>query len=313
MLSANARAASALRRSSVTSRTPGTDQTTARSKKRQLEAGVTLVQRTTRRLQLTPAGERFYARVKAILADLNMAKAELVEEARTIAGRLRISGPTLFGPRYLTPQIAAFLARHPKVIIALDLADEFTDPLDSGADVTIRIGETPVSGLTSRRLGMVRRVAFATPAYLAAHGRPARPADLAQHDCVLRLSQRDCWTFRQGGGAEEIVTVRGRFESNSVAALNQAVVAGLGIGVASFWQIRDLVEQGRVEVILAEYEPPPMPLQAMWPPTQRLPLRTRLLIDFLASRACPRKTVTAQFGPGSLRLEPISHPMPTNI
>ncbi len=250
------------------------------------EAGTLLVARTTRQCRLTTAGEQFYTRIKQVLADLAMARAELAEYATTVTGRLRICGPTLFGPRYLAPLLAAFLARYPQLTASLDLSEEYDDPAVSGADVTIRIGETPDSNLIARRLGTIRRVTFASPAYLEARGRPLRPADLMQHDCVVRsaLPEASLWRYRSKRGVEEAVQVRGRFESNSTAAINDAVASGLGIGRAAYWQIGELVQQRRVELILTDYELSPLPLQALWLPTRRLPARTRLFVEFLAAR-----------------------------
>ena len=250
------------------------------------EAGTLLVARTTRQCRLTAAGEQFYTRIKQVLADLAMARTELAEYATTVSGRLRICGPTLFGPRYIAPLVAAFLARYPQLTASLDLSEEYDDPATSGADVTIRIGETPDANLIARRLGTIRRVTFASPAYLEARGRPLRPADLKHHDCVVRsaLPEASLWRYSRKRGVEESVQVRGRFESNSTAAINAAVASGLGIGRAAYWQIGELVQQRRVELILTDYELSPLPLQALWLPTRRLPARTRLFVEFLATR-----------------------------
>jgi DNA-binding transcriptional LysR family regulator len=109
---------------------------------------------------------------------------------------------------------------------------------------------------------------------------------LTQHDCVVRssLPEASLWRYRSKRGVEESVQVRGRFESNSTAAINDAVASGLGIGRAAYWQIGELVQQRRVELILTDYELSPLPLQALWLPTRRLPARTRLFVEFLASR-----------------------------
>ncbi len=250
------------------------------------EAATLLVARTTRQCRLTTAGEKFYASIKRVLGDLAMARAELADYATTVSGRLHICGPTLFGPRYIAPLLAAFMERYPDITASLDLSGEYDDPAMSGADVTIRIGETPDSNLITRRLGTIRRVTFASPEYLDARGRPLCPADLKHHDCVVRstLPNATLWRYRTKRGVEEPVQVRGRFESNSTAALNETVTSGLGIGRAAYWQISELVQQRRVELILTDYELSPLPLQALWLPTRRLPARTRLLVEFLAAR-----------------------------
>lgn len=248
--------------------------------------GATLIVRTTRTCRASPAGVRFYQRVKGAFAELELARTELAEEAQQLAGRLRVNAPTLFGPAYVAPLAAEFLQRHPGLALSLELADDYRDPSESGADLTIRIGETPDSRLVARRLGTIRRVAFAAPSYLAQHGRPLRPQDLSSHACVLRtgLPNPSRWTFRSRQGDEIAVNVGGRFDSDQVAAVNAGVAAGMGIGLAAFWQIRDWLEAGQVELVLPDYEPAGLPLHALWLRTRKLPARTRLLIDFLAAR-----------------------------
>jgi DNA-binding transcriptional LysR family regulator len=245
----------------------------------------TLIVRTTRTSTPSEAGLRFYERVKSALSELELARTELAEEAHRLTGRLRINAPTLFGPQYIAPLAAEFLQRHPALALSLDLAEEFIDPVESGADVTIRIGEIPDSGLVARRIGTIRRVVFATPGYLAERGRPAHPADLARHDCVTRtgVAHPGRWSFTARDGSRIEVNVKGRYDSDKVAAVNAGVAGGLGIGVAAYWQIREWLEAGRVELLLGDYSIEPLPLNALWTRTKKLPQRTRLLIDFLAA------------------------------
>lgn len=249
------------------------------------DLGAPLLIRTTRRRRLTPAGEAFHGRIKALLGDLQLAREEVALQASSVAGRLSINAPTLFGPRVLTPLVAEFLRRYTDVSVDLSLTDAFVDPARSGADVTIRIGQSPPSGLVVRRLATVRRATLASPGYLAESGRPRHPSDLRAHRCVVRRGARagDRWVYRVDGRTLA-VPVRGRFETDSVAASIEAMVQGLGIGVAAMWQVRELVGEGRLEVVLADYEPPRLPLQALWAPSRRLPARTRLFVEFLAAR-----------------------------
>ncbi|HTR15262.1 MAG TPA: LysR family transcriptional regulator, partial [Roseiarcus sp.] len=161
------------------------------------DLGSPLVLRTTRRRQLTTAGKEFYRRIAAALADLDRAEEDFKARTLRVAGPIKINGPTLFGPRVVTPIIAEFLARYKEVSIGLELNDAFVDPAASGADLTIRIGDTPPSSLIVRRLGEVRRVTVASPAYLEARGRPQRPCELTGHSCVVRRGDREAarWTF----------------------------------------------------------------------------------------------------------------------
>lgn len=255
------------------------------------QMGATLVLRTTRTSRLSAAGERFYGRVKAILADLEIAQTELAEDAQRLKGRLTVNAPTLFGPRYVVPLVSEFLLRHPDLNASVTLSDEFSDPATSGADVTVRIGVTPDSRLVARKLADVRRVAFASASYLAAYGHPQTPEDLLRHACVVRTGVPNSyrWHFTARSGEVLSALVAGRFESDQVAAVNAAVLGGLGIGLAAFWQIRDAIDAGHARIVLPEYEPPPLPLFALWPRTRKMPARTRLLIDFLAARLAGEK------------------------
>jgi len=249
------------------------------------DLGSPLVLRTTRRRQLTTAGKEFYRRIAATLADLDRAEEDFKARTLRVAGPIKINGPTLFGPRVVTPIIAEFLARYKEVSIGLELNDAFVDPAASGADLTIRIGDTPPSSLIVRRLGEVRRVTVASPAYLEARGRPQRPCELTGHSCVVRRGDREAarWTFVTDEG-ETTVEVKGRFETNSVPAAIEAVARGEGIVVAAYWQVRELLEAGSLEIVLPDARLRSRPVVALWSPPRRLPTRTRLFVEFLANR-----------------------------
>jgi DNA-binding transcriptional LysR family regulator len=248
------------------------------------EFGVSLIARSTRRRKPTPAGLALYERLKPLLAELARIREETMSEATVVSGALKVAAPMLFGPRVLTPLVADFLARYPQVSVHLTLEDSFIDPTVSGADVSVRIGETPNSALIARRLGAVRRVIVAAPSYLSGRDQPLCPSDLRSHQCVVRHGPNESarWTFRVGG-REESVLVRGRFETDSVGAAIEAVVQGLGIGIYTYWQVRDLIDQGRLQLLLTDCEPNPLPVQALWVATPHLPARTRLFIEFLAT------------------------------
>lgn len=248
------------------------------------EFGVSLIARSTRRRKPTPAGLALYERLKPLLAELARIREETMSEATVVSGALKVAAPMLFGPRVFTPLVADFLARYPQVSVHLTLEDSFIDPTVSGADVSVRIGETPNSALIARRLGAVRRVIVAAPSYLSGRDQPLCPSDLRSHQCVVRHGPNESarWTFRVGG-REESVLVRGRFETDSVGAAIEAVVQGLGIGIYTYWQVRDLIDQGRLQLLLTDCEPNPLPVQALWVATPHLPARTRLFIEFLAT------------------------------
>ncbi|WP_394846396.1 LysR family transcriptional regulator [Pendulispora brunnea] len=245
--------------------------------------GVELLRRTTRSVRPTPAGLAFYTRIKAALADIQVAKVEACGAA--LSGRLRLGSSFLFGAMHLVPAMTAFLEQHPGVIVDLQQSDEFVNLADEGIDVAVRIGTLSGASLKKRRLGLMRDVTFAAPSYLAKHGYPKSPHDLARHECVDRTSMRPAgrWRFRIGGAVQS-VRIGGRFHATGAAACNEAVMRGFGIGRALLYQIRAQVDFGQVELILTEFEPPPVPVHAVWPARQVLSSTARRFVDYLAAR-----------------------------
>jgi DNA-binding transcriptional LysR family regulator len=247
--------------------------------------GVELLRRTTRRSAVTEAGLAFYRRVGAALAEIDAAKTQAAKERSEPSGLLRMTSSTAFGPLYVVPAIRAFLADHPKIDVELELSDGYADLVGQGFDLAIRIGELPDSNLKARSLANLRRVVFAAPSYLAEHGRPRQPQDLEQHECIVRTTARDgnAWPFLVGGRMRTI-RVKGRFRTSGAPAANEAAVQALGIANAPLWQVRPLVDRGAVELLLTRFEPPSVPVHAVWPATRLLPAKTQLFIDFFASR-----------------------------
>jgi DNA-binding transcriptional LysR family regulator len=246
--------------------------------------GVELVRRTTRRSSPTEAGLAFYRRLNAALAEIEAAKAEASNRRAEPSGTLRVAGSSVFGPLYLVPAIAAFLDIHPRIEVELDLSDRAVDLVNDGFDLAIRMGRSlPDSSLKARRLTGLRYVIVASPAYLARHGRPRRPDDLARHQCIIHTRMRDAWAFRTDQGVRT-VKVSGRLRTDGMLAASEAAVHGVGITNAPLWQVRKLVDQGRLEILLTRFEPPPLSLHAVWPATNLLDAKTRLFVDFLATR-----------------------------
>jgi DNA-binding transcriptional LysR family regulator len=249
------------------------------------EVGVELVRRTTRRLSPTDAGLAFHRRVGGALGELEAAKSEAASGRSEPAGLLRVSGPPAFALPYIIPAFAAFLAAHPKVSAELELSDRYVDLVDERFDLAIRMGEMPDSTLKSRRLAGMRRVVFAAVSYFAKHGRPRRPEDLARHECIVRTSGRegDTWPFKVG---TKVIAVRvtGRFRTSGAFAANEAAAAGLGIAQAPLWQVRGLLDQGRIDLALTRFETPPAPLHAVWPAARVPAAKTQMFVDFLAER-----------------------------
>ena len=249
------------------------------------EVGVELIRRTTRRSNPTDAGHALFRRLSAALADIEAAKLEAANRRADASGLLRVTASSAFAPLYIVPYLPAFLAGHPRVEIELDLTDAYVDLIGGGFDLAVRIGELPDSSLKSRLLATSRRVMFAAPRYLAAHGRPRRPDDLKHHQCIVRTAAREgnAWPFRIDGKPKSI-KIGGRFRTSGALAANEAAVQGLGIANAPFWQVRALADAGKIELLLTRFEPPPVTIHAVWPATRVLPARTQLFIEYLAAR-----------------------------
>ena len=249
------------------------------------DLGVELVARTTRRSAATEAGRAFYRRIGAALAEIEAAKRETSNRRSQAAGLLRITSSTFFAPLYLVPAARVFLEAHPDVDIELDVSDRYVDLIDQGFDLGIRTGELADSSLKAKRLANLRRVVFAAPDYFAGHGRPKVPDDLARHECIVRTAAQDsnAWPFLVGGRAKT-VKVAGRFRSSGPLAVIEAAAHGLGIANAPLWQVRSYLDRGAVELVLTRFEPPAVPLHAVWPATRLLPAKTHLFVEYLAAR-----------------------------
>ncbi|AON55815.1 LysR family transcriptional regulator [Herbaspirillum seropedicae] len=249
------------------------------------ELGVALVQRTTRRMQVTAAGGLFYDRLKSAINDLDEATNEARRSTTDIFGLFRIGASVQFSPRYIVPAVATFVERYPNVEVDLVLSDAIVDLLENKLDIVIRIGDPESSTLKSRLLAKLRRVVVATPQYIAKHGRPSHPSDLAKHACVVRTfgPEGDVWPLTENGSLAR-VSVTGRFRCNDAASANTAVLNGVGIGLAPLWQVRNEIDQGVLEILLPDYEPLPVPVHALWHENSALPARTRAFIDLLRGR-----------------------------
>ncbi len=247
--------------------------------------GVELVQRSTRHSRPTDAGQAFYRRIKPAFAEISEAKLEAASRRSEPSGLLRIGAPVLFGSAYVAPAICDFMERYPQIEVELAASDSPVDLLGEGLDLAIRIRDLADSELRARRLGELRVVVFAAPSYLARHGRPEHPDDLARHHCVVRLGNADAekWPFRIGG-RRKTVRIAGRFRTDSAAAANAAVARGHGLGLAPLWQIGDLVDRGDVEIVLEEFETAKLPIYAAMPPRRIPPAKTSLFIELLVAR-----------------------------
>ena len=243
--------------------------------------GVKLLLRTTRRLTLTFEGQAFFEDCQKIVNDLANAEAAVSLGGVRASGQLRLSSPSGFGRRHVAPLVGDFMQANPEVTVHLDLSDRLVDLLNENIDCAIRIGELTDSSLVCVRLGEMRRMVVASPAYLVAHGVPRTPAELAGHNC-LSLGQQRGWVFRDPGtGQVDTLKVGGRFECNDGAVLHEWALAGRGLAWRSLWEVGQDLREGRLTSVLDAWQAPPMGIHAVFPQRRHLPLRVRLFIDLL--------------------------------
>lgn len=239
---------------------------------------VRLLQRTTRRLHLTEAGERYLLRAQGILQALQEAEAEAGAGLCEVRGRLRLNGPMSFGMRHLSPLVARFMVEHPDLEVRLDLNDRRVDLLEEGYDLAIRIGALPDSTLVARRLTRCRMVLCASPAYLAAHGEPRSLAQLGEHRCLRYLTAK--------GGDWQLdgqrLAVSGPLESNNGDVLTPAAEAGLGIAHQPSFLVADSIRAGRLVPILRDLPSEELMVHGVYPARRYLPAKVTAFLDFLA-------------------------------
>lgn len=250
--------------------------------------GTRLLHRTTRRVSLTEAGRAYHARCVQLLSDLEEMESMVRDAQSNPRGRLRVAGPQTFGELYLVPALHDFALCHPGISIELTLTDRFVDLVEERFDLGIRIADLPDSSLVARRLGEMRLIACAAPAYLEAHGRPRAPQDLTAHDCIVDTNFRQPWLWPfDGGGGRTTVRVAGRFMVNSARAACDLAVAGAGVVLAPNFVADPHLAAGRLETLLPEWTSGVRGIHAVYPHRRHVALRLRMLIDFLTGRFAP--------------------------
>lgn len=245
--------------------------------------GAQLIRRTTRTLNLTDTGRSFYERSARILADVDEAESAVALEHGELRGRLRVALPLSFGILHMCSPIDEFNQLHPGVRFDLDLSDRQVDLLQEDIDVAVRIGQLRDSTLIARKLFESRVVVCAGPAYLAKHGTPGSPSELANHACLTysNLRDPDIWTWYDERGTAQRVHVNVTMSANNGDMLSNAAADGLGIVTQPTFIAHRHIKSGALVPILTEYDWPRSTAWAVYPPTRHLSYRVREFIDFL--------------------------------
>jgi len=246
--------------------------------------GVKLMARSTRRLALTSAGSAYLEKCRVILNLVEAAEADVAAERLTPRGNVRISLPLSFGIRRLAPLLLDFSQRHPEVSLDMDYSDRRSNLIEEGIDLAIRITRRLEPGDVARKIGTGRMLVVAAPEYLARHGRPQHPAELAHHECLgyASVGTPMPWQFMIDGQLESF-PVRSRINANNGDVLTEAAAQGLGITLQPDFIVASYLDAGRVEQILADFAVPELGIYAMLPSNRHVPHRVRVLMDALAA------------------------------
>lgn len=247
--------------------------------------GVQLLMRTTRSLHLTAAGAEYFESARDVLAQLDEAEQRARAGTGQLKGQLRINAPLSFGVRVLGPLLAEFHAQYPEVDLQVVLSDQLVDPIQGGFDVTVRIASLPDSSLVARQIMPAPRVLVASPSYLARTGVPKIPAELEGHAFLEYGNLQSGTTLTLTHSGESVrVHASGPLHTNNGDLLAVTAEAGMGIVLLPLFIVGDAIREGRLVPLLTEWQAPPIAVNALYASARRVPLKTRIFIDFLVSR-----------------------------
>ncbi len=244
--------------------------------------GARLIQRTTRSLTLTEDGRDLLAHARDVVQAVEETEAAIGRRRNAPAGLVRMVTPTTVGRLYIVPRVPRLLERFPGLSLELTLSDELTDLVAGGFDLAVRGGAVSDTSLVARRIGSTARNILAAGSYIERHGEVQHPAELAAHACVIFTGGQSPheWRFEGPGGAVS-VRVDGRFLATSLEAVREAVLAGLGYAVLPAWFFPREIASGEIRRVLMQWQPPRVPIFAVYPSRRNLAPRTRAVIDFL--------------------------------
>ena len=245
------------------------------------QLGVRLFNRTTRRISLTEEGRRHLESCRQVLAALADAEAALSADAAEPAGHLIITAPMLFGQMHVAPAVTRFVQHHDKMRCSMMLHDRVVNLLEEGIDVGIRIGEPEDSTLVAQNVGHIRRLVVASPAWLRRHGVPKHPKDLLKANCVRITDHSPTWGPFNDNGRPLRLAVSGNLEFNQIAPAVAACAAGAGLGSFFSYQVAPFLKTKQLRTVLEDFEPPPRPINIVYPHARLLPMRTRVFIEWM--------------------------------
>lgn len=246
---------------------------------------VQLLARSTRKLQLTQEGERFFEHCQEVLNAAAAAEASVGQRQKT-AGTLRVSCPVAFGQYQLMPYVKDFLNRYPDIKLDLTLSDRFIDLVEEGTDLAIRIGQVNDPTLITHHLGFTRRVTVGATTYFCKYPEPQTPEELVTHNCIVytRLATGNEWHFQRPTGGTVQVIAKGNLQTDNSTIIREAVLSGLGIAVCPVWLFGDLLNSGSLRIVLSEYQPMPLSIHAVYRRGRFIPAKVRCFIEYLTNK-----------------------------
>lgn len=247
--------------------------------------GVSLIVRTTRKFVLTEPGRTYLESCRRLLGEIETAERMAAGEYAAPKGRLHVTAPIVFGRLHVLPIALAFLKAYPEVDLSLSLVDRVVDMFEEGIDVALRIAHLADSSLIAARVGAVKLVTCAAPAYLKANGTPRAPGELSQHHCIASavMSPADRWSYRIDG-EDRTVPIRARLAVTTAEAGIDAAIAGIGITRVLSYQVAAPIKAGKLKPILRPFELPEIPVSLVHPEARLTPSKVRAFLDFVAPR-----------------------------
>ncbi|MEO6017670.1 MAG: LysR family transcriptional regulator [Polaromonas sp.] len=245
------------------------------------QLGVRLFNRTTRRISLTEEGRRHLESCRQLLAALEDAEAALSTDAGEPSGHLTITAPILFGQMHVAPAVTRFVHQYDKMRCSMVLVDRVVNLLEENIDVGVRIGEPEDSTLVAQTVGQIRRLVVASPGWLKRHGTPRHPKDLLKANCVRVTDHFLTWGPFNDQGKPLRLAVSGNLEFNQNAPAVAACVAGAGLGMFFSYQVAPFLKTRQLRTVLEPFEPPPRPINVIYPHARLLPMRTRVFIEWI--------------------------------
>jgi LysR family transcriptional regulator for bpeEF and oprC len=265
----------------------GVPKATATTLIQKLEAtlGVRLLNRTTRRVTVTPDGAAYYERCLAILGLVRETEESLGKQHATPRGRLRVDVPTLMARSVFVPALPQFFARYPDIELALASSERRADLIEEGIDCAVWSGEIEESNFVARRVGFLYFATCAAPSYIEKHGRPGHPNDLVRHRCINHFSPRtgkvSDWVFSKNGARVQ-TSLQGYVALEDENSYVAAAEAGLGIAQIPAFVLKESMERGTLDLVLGDWFPEPSPLYVVYPQFRHLSGRVRVFVDWVA-------------------------------